>query len=197
MMQTEMIHIKPSEARSLYKQYQEHVHWKEDVDKEIRAAYRLLSQGKLVIKALASIAAAGSNDFGFPKLAIARADSRQSECRVWKSGRFQIADIEAGFYSRNRNRIFSFPEGTIKNPPAKLEKAWQTEERRAVVPIVPSNLRPQHKLHNYHILWEAEWSRVVPRDPFLLRRLGKGDLWLVLAMWDLTEVERAALQSRL
>jgi len=36
----------------------------------------------------------------------------------------------------------------------------------------------------------------VPRDPYLLRRLGKGDLWLVVAAWDLTEVERAALQSR-
>ena len=30
----------------------------------------------------------------------------------------------------------------------------------------------------------------------LLRRMGRGDLWLVMAAWDLTEVERAALQAR-
>jgi len=34
-----------------------------------------------------------------------------------------------------------------------------------------------------------------PRDPMLLRRLG-GDLWLVVAHWDLTEVERAAMATR-
>lgn len=42
-----------------------------------------------------------------------------------------------------------------------------------------------------------QWQRVPPRDPFLLRRIGKADLWLVVAMWDLTEVERAALATRL
>ncbi len=67
---------------------------------------------------------------------------------------------------------------------------------RAIMPLIPAHLRPRQALENYHVLWEAEWSRVVPRDPFLLRRLGKGDLWLVVAAWDLTEVERAALQSR-
>jgi hypothetical protein len=52
-------------------------------------------------------------------------------------------------------------------------------------------------MQNYHVLFEAVWSKAPPSDPFLLRRLGKGDLWLVLAMWDLTEVERAALAARL
>ena len=44
---------------------------------------------------------------------------------------------------------------------------------------------------------DPDWKRrAVPRDPFLLRHLGKGDLWVVVAMWNLTEVERAALQAR-
>ena len=29
-----------------------------------------------------------------------------------------------------------------------------------------------------------------------LRRIGKADLWLVVAQWDLTEVEKAALSTR-
>jgi hypothetical protein len=45
-------------------------------------------------------------------------------------------------------------------------------------------------------LWEAEWRRVAPRDPYLLRHVG-GDIWVVLAAWDLTEVERAAMATRL
>lgn len=64
------------------------------------------------------------------------------------------------------------------------------------MPLIPVHLRPRHALDNYHVLWEAEWSRVVPRDPYLLRRIGNADLWLVLAAWDLTEVERAALATR-
>jgi len=64
------------------------------------------------------------------------------------------------------------------------------------VPIIPGYLRPKRGLQNYHILWEAEWSRGVPVDPYLLRRIGQGDLWLVVAAWELTEVERAAMSTR-
>jgi hypothetical protein len=66
----------------------------------------------------------------------------------------------------------------------------------AIVPIVPVYLRPKRGLANYHVLWEAEWRRIPPHDPMLLRRIG-GDMWLVVAQWDLTEVERAALATRI
>lgn len=45
------------------------------------------------------------------------------------------------------------------------------------------------------ILWEAEWQAVPPKDPALLRHLG-GDLYAVVAVWDLTELERAVLGGR-
>jgi len=32
-------------------------------------------------------------------------------------------------------------------------------------------------------------------DPYLLRRFG-GDAWLVVAAWDLTDVERAVMSQR-
>jgi len=66
-----------------------------------------------------------------------------------------------------------------------------------MVPLVPVHLRPKRGLANYHVLWEAEWERIVPRDPLLLRQIGRGDMWLVVAQWDLTEVERAALSARI
>jgi len=65
------------------------------------------------------------------------------------------------------------------------------------VPLIPVHLRPKRGLANYHILWEAEWRRLPPVDPLLIRRLGKGDLWVVVAAWDLTEVERAAIAARM
>jgi hypothetical protein len=68
---------------------------------------------------------------------------------------------------------------------------------RAIVPLIPAHLGPRRGLANYHILFEAEWTPVPPRDPLLLRRIGKADLWLVVAAWDLTEVERAALAARI
>jgi hypothetical protein len=36
---------------------------------------------------------------------------------------------------------------------------------------------------------------VAPRDPALLRHV-RGDLWAVLATWDLTELERLVLTQR-
>ena len=64
------------------------------------------------------------------------------------------------------------------------------------MPVIPVHLRPRRGLQNYHVLWEAEWERIPPRDPMLLRRIGRGDMSLVVAAWDLTEVERAALATR-
>ena len=67
------------------------------------------------------------------------------------------------------------------------------------MPHPPLNLRPKRAMQNYHVLWEVEeWIKAPPSDPFLLRRLSKdGDLWVVLAMWDLIEVKKAALSTRL
>lgn len=41
-----------------------------------------------------------------------------------------------------------------------------------------------------------EWAPVPPTDPFLLRHLG-GTLYVVLAQWDLTPLEKAVLAGRL
>jgi hypothetical protein len=62
------------------------------------------------------------------------------------------------------------------------------------VPPIPPRFRPGQP-DRYHILWEAEWAKVPPRDPALLRALGDG-LYVVLAVWDLTELERAVLGIR-
>jgi hypothetical protein len=199
-MEAARIMMERSEARELYEKYQGAVHYGTGMDKEIARAYRLLSQGKLIIKALESVKAAGLGDDGLPMLAISRADATKCFLTLRDDGRAEFA-----MNPRDRNlspRTIRFAEKTFSPNPEHFPRlSWSTTGRsntrhgEAIVPIVPVHLRPKAALNNYHILWEADW-REVPRDPFLLRRLGKGDLWLVLAMWDLTEIERAALQAR-
>ena len=76
-------------------------------------------------------------------------------------------------------------------------RTWHLASRRYGAAI-PLQLRPKRGLENYHVLCEAEWTgKAPPDDPMLLRRIGRADLWLVVAGWDLTAVEKAALATRL
>jgi hypothetical protein len=196
-MQTESVIMGRSEARDLYRKYKEHKHYSTPIDREVMRAYQLLAQGRLVIKALESIKQAGLNAEGFPKLAIAPADAPHAACRVYANGSACLDARKNGRYrSLHAEQIVAeraflmFPRGSFK--PQRDGWNW---DARAQVPLVPVRHRPARGLANYHVLWEAEWTKIPPCDP-MLRRIGKADLWAVLAMWDLSEVERAALSTR-
>ena len=90
-----------------------------------------------------------------------------------------------------RHNVRRFPIGTLQEDKRNSEY----QHFKAIVPTVPPRFRPSASLSNYHILFEAEWDMIAPRDPALLKHIG-GDLYAVLAVWDLTEVERAVLQQR-
>jgi hypothetical protein len=195
-MEAVNIEMDAAEAMRLYKAYQRDRHFETPIDREIKRTYREIAKGNTVIKALESIVAAGAHADGTPKLGLVRADQTRCQMRRWENGSFRMAPASHINSTRPAADMdFSFPAGSL--PPQKDSTPngwWQVRE--AIVPIIPLHLRPRTGLDGYHILWEAEWNRTVPIDPFLLKRLGKGDLWLVVAAWDLTEVERAALQSR-
>ena len=201
-MQVEKIEFTRAEADNLYRKYKEHRAYANPIDWEVQRAYHLLASGKTIIRAIESIKQAGLNRQFLPKLAIAPAISEACHLRREKSGGM-IMSPDNNFWRqtqrqlRFRDETFvfpaeSFPMETWGNP---RQRAHSTQHK-AVTPIVPIHLRPKRGLENYHVLWEAEWERVPPRDPYLLRRIGKADLWLVVAHWDLTEVERAALSTR-
>src|SRR5258708_4807132 len=69
-------------------------------------------------------------------------------------------------------RPSAFRQALLLASRRSLRNGQSTHEAEAIVPLVPVHLRPKRGLENYHILWEAEWTRVVPRDPMLLRRIG-------------------------
>lgn len=188
-METTNIVLDRKKARELYRDYKKHAHWSSPIDDEIRRTYQLIAQGRIVIKALESIKAAGFNADGTPKLAIVRADSPVCSFRKG-NGAAIFAANGVSFWGRASasQRI------SVRWPELPETKRYQYE---AITPLVPIDMRPKRGLANYHILWEAEWEKKIPIDPMLLRRIGKGDLWLVVAAWDLTEIERAALAARL
>lgn len=204
-MDTQQIIVDRTKAKELYQQYKKHQHYSTPVDHEVMRAYKLLAQGRLVIKAIESVKAAGLKtegiDIGFPKLALARADAPSCKVSLSRdgSGYMYAGDVtprSRGGWSRgggliNSRNCISFPEGTFKTA---QEFRWRGE---AVMPMVPLHLRPKRGLANYHVLFEAEWTKIAPVDPFLLRRIGRADLWVVVTMWELTEVERAVLSTRI
>ena len=103
------------------------------------------------------------------------------------SVRFASKRRIASHHTREQIRL---PPGSF--PPREKHLGWG--DVKTMVPTVPIHLRPKRGLANYHVLWEAEWARIPPIDPMLLRRIGKADMWL--AAWD-PEVERAALAGRM
>lgn len=184
--------ITPGRARELWQKYQTHKHYQTPQDAQIAAIYKRIAQGHTVIRALESIRTAGMNADGLPKLAICRAD--MPEC--WFSaepsggGSCRFGERHPGHRSRKTVRM-DWPGITRRVDPAdKWRHDWC-----ATVPLIPVDVRPRRALANYHILWEAEWTKRYPIDPYLLRRIG-GDAWLVLAAWDLTEVERAVMAQQ-
>lgn len=165
----------------------------EEADLAILAGYRQLTKGKPIIDLRTAISAGGQDATGRPRIAVCRADDAAVSVRVWPSGRTKfspIVDRVTGWEleARSATRVFDFLD-LFPDQPAR---PWVTSDAKA--PYIPPALRPAGSLDRYHLLWEAEWTRVVPRDPALLRHLGAG-LYLVLATWDLTDLEATVLSA--
>lgn len=198
-IQAATIKVDREQARELYRTYRKHAHYAKPIDREIQRTYQLIAQGRVIIRAIESIKAAGLNEEFKPKLAIARADAEEVFCRIEQngSGYYSLDSWPRGEFSGNRKdtaRTIRFPAGTFSREDGRNVAMYSTS---AKLPLIPVHLRPKRALASYHCMWEAEWSPTPPSDPMLLRRIGRADLWLVVACWDLTPVEQAALAARL
>lgn len=170
-------------AATLYRKYREHRAYQKPHDAEIEQIYKRISQGRTVIRALESIRAAGLDGEGLPRLAICPA--HMSNC--WWRPSANACTFGPEYPRANERRSV-----VRMDWPGLHSPKWRAV---ATVPLIPIHLRPRRGLANYHILWEAEWTKKYPVDPYLLRRFG-GDAWLVVAAWDLTDVERAVMSAR-
>lgn len=179
------------QARDAYREYRAACRNNpSEADRVVMMGYKAMAQGRAIIDLVQAMQAGGLDEQGRPKLAVGRAS--------WEWIGFdtlyrrKVGGTVASFYKfpdrHGAIAAYDFPIGTFAGPTVKLTvRPW-----RAMVPTIPPSIRPASNLDQYHILWEAEWQATPPRDPLLLRKLN-GNLYVVLAVWDLTELERAVL----
>lgn len=172
-------------------------------DRELMHAYHQLGMGHTVLSVNKAMQSAGVDSRGYPVLAITNAAARWvfffhnagERLDVDENWEHSVSAFvsdhsmnpewpSASCYRETKTGTFRFPRAYY---PISLSAPL-----RARVPLVPPSVRPKASLDKYVILWEADW-KTAPRDPYLLRRLTQ-DLFVVLAQWDLTEVERTVLE---
>lgn len=183
-------------------------------DEAMRVAYREAARGARLIRLSETIRAGGTQvvevdgaHYHVPNLAAIRADAKWCYTRgITSRGKLTLTARQRRELAPNNKRdkviVRGFTErGTRPDPENRsrllyVDDAWH--EIMAMVPTIPPLLRPKSKLDKFLILWEVEsWSKapLPPGDPALLRPVG-GDLYAVVAVWDLTELERAVLAER-
>lgn len=178
-------------------------------DRQIMRGYQAMSQGKQLIRLTEVIQAGGVHPDGMPKLAVAQSDTDWVYCQRTQEGRVEFLP-RPWVDGRHRKGISRFPAGTLPRwscvtlgcdqsiPYWKHRHPATGSGLRAMVPVVPAGLRPKHSLSNYMTLFEVDRWEIAPRppgDPALLKHVG-GDLYAVLAVWDLTPLEQAVLAGR-
>lgn len=189
-MNVQHITMKPAEARARLLDYRKHLHTRADSEYEACAdAYKELAKGTPLIALSASMAAAGWDEQGRPKLAIARADRKRVVANI-NPNQIVFNSGDPGYSQRAGTTLTTgFRREGWPARPTGLREHWQG---KAMVPLIPADVRPTRcDLTKHHIIWEADWE-AVPIDPLLIRHVG-GDLWAVIAEWNLTEVERAVI----
>lgn len=193
------IEMDQAEARDKFEEYVASVEGREPTAEEMSAilGFKALADGKQLLNLYDALKAGGLDDLNRPRLAIAVADWQWCHLQMhhYSDGTHRFAMSEPKLWATRfsaRNRI-TIPRSVFPPRPAGASPRTQ----RAVVPTIPPGVRPRWNLANYHILWEAVWEPVPPTDPLLLRRLqGAAPLYVILAQWDLTELERSILSGR-
>lgn len=178
------------------------------VYEDLRKVYNQIKGGRKVVDITKVIQKGGLNGLNQPNLAVAKASSKYVWCTFNNSG--SIAFVNGTYWNdQGRNPLKEdvyikncFPSFLNKNLVERglLNKTyidWSRLELKAPVPIIPPKILPAKLTDDYYILWEVdEWAIVPPKDPWLLRRI-TNTMFVALAAWDLTELERAVMAGRL
>jgi hypothetical protein len=189
------LQIGEDEARAKLAEYEEALSGQRTAeDAAIAAGYRAASRGLTVISLPRTVAAGGFHDNGLPRIAVIGAEAVQCFAR-WDGTSLVFADRDD--WRANRGALVNAHSVRVSlagdDVPARN---WRVSGS-AMVPLIPPAHRiAPRRLKHCHILWEVEqWALVAPRDPALVRHI-RGDLWAVLSVWDLTDLERMVLSQR-
>lgn len=163
-------------------------------DAILMRSYRAIARGRRVLHLQQVMAEAGLRTDWLPKLAICRADRTHCSVVMHRGGGadfFSVQDPPWRSRVVNTSTTRVLPARTFQQRPhdTPRDRAW------AIAPSIPPSFRPKGDLKGYHLLWEAHWE-AAPVDPLLLKHIG-GDIFGVVAQWDLTPLEQAILRGRL
>jgi hypothetical protein len=187
--------IPPAEAKARLAEYEAAVRVERNAqDEAIAMGYRAAARGLQVIRLSETIRAGGffedkARGAGFPRIAVGQAT--ETECRVhWDYHRGLV--YFHGDSLDNRGALVG--AHSIRVPGIDKPAGADWRSGRTIMPLIPPRHRPKfRRLRHCHLLWEVEsWELIPPKDPALIRHI-RGDLWAVLSVWDLTELERAVL----
>lgn len=169
-------------------------------DRSIAIALRAAKRGHPLIMLSECIRAGGTFEDGLPRLAVVRCGATTVRVDAEWSTRDLVytSDPDPRPWRDSRhNRRALVNERTVRvrdvvDPDRRPRSGGTT-----VVPLIPPRHRPnRRRAHLFHLLWEVDsWTPAPPVDPALIHHI-RGDLWAVLATWDLTELERAVLSGR-
>jgi len=172
---------------------------KEKFLKIMKDAHYQMKEGRELIDIYKIMKETGLNENNEPKLAISRADLKTVyfEKRDTGTGMFGT-DTSYGNVEWNKDRI-ELPQKTFDVHWAREgEDRWNIANKivKTKVPIVPVEILPEGDLSNYYILWETdEWEEIPEtKDPILLKRISE-NLFAILGVWDLTELEQSIIRG--
>lgn len=196
-MNVPTIEITKSQALQKLESYREQLRRRADGEYEAAVkGYEALAAGKILIDLVEVFRDVPTDDKDRPMLAIARADRRQVQFE-W-SQRNQFRFDARSQYSAGRpgpTLVVSVDAGRQCKVQTWLSRGY------ALIPMVPADVRPNVDLKKCHVLWEVPvWAdnrirTTPPTDPYLVQHLA-GSLYVVLAEWELTELERAITRGR-
>lgn len=171
---------------------------------DMKALYNQLKCGRKVIDINKVMKRGGTFDTGEPRLAILRADYDVVYLNYDKDGTVTMKIWNDWGFRKTIDFRFRDIFPALDDELCDFRKNWEGKtfrkdyiHRKTIAPKIPASLRPKGRLSNYWILWEVEeWKPVPPIDPYLLRRLTP-NMFVVVAGWNLTELERAAIAGRI
>lgn len=204
-----------AEARTLYEEYRTALKThKDQYLHDLKTVYGHMKHGRAVLDVWQAFRDTGLDANGDPKIAIAQSSAARVFMRKRQDGGavFTVREIpwrrgEGLRNGRGPNGTFKedvvLPAGSFTWPlePPAPGRTWQVVRREnlaTTVPVVPAKFLPASGLSNYYTLWEVEkWDVLTPpRDPLLLRRVSP-NTFVVLAAWELSEIERTVLRGRI
>jgi len=136
-----------------------------------------LAHGQQILDAKAAVEAAGLGKDGLPRLCLAAAK--------WREVGICLSGLGLCIGPTEDEACGDLP----------LFELQATEEMHAsaMVPVVPTEIRPSRMTNSHFVLFEPTWKAAPrPRDPALLRHL-RGSLFAVEATWAMTKAEADAM----